>query len=404
MGTNGSRDRHRYLTKLTSQHTFTKGNHSEDSTEVVNHEIESVANQWGFEVVQVEGDGNCFFSAVSFQILQMLMRGDLISETKEHFSSLGISPTMEVTELNAVLRNLLVAEWTGPYMDEYEQYLADDVNFMEEASAFFSSGVFASSIGDIMPLALSNVLQVPIFILSTQTLVPFIEIHPRRFSETSAAIFLTYNHAGPGHYNALVARLERQHDHDGNEQCHTITHGVNDIDDVDRRICRCGINQKSGTAGTKRKYSSRCRCIALFGQCTDKCKCKSSCLDGGECRKPPQTPVKTTRQGRKRKEQPLQTSPFKTSQIFYEERTHRDIDEAANELELLLLSVILKAIEENAMKEIVRGADNSNTAWITFNKIVDFILENDFLCVLPIFKKSVEQIKKCLKKLKNMKP
>ena len=167
---------------------------------------------------------------------------------------------------------------------------------------------------------------------------------------------------------------------------------------------RCGINKKCEKAGIKRKYSSRCTCIALYGKCTDKCKCKSSCLDGSECRKAPKTPVKTTRQGKKRKEQTLQTSPFRTSQIFYEERTHQEIDEAANELELLLLSVISKDIEKDVTVEIIRGADNYNIAWLTFNKIVDLILENEFLCVLPIFKKSVEQIKKCFKKLKNMKP
>ncbi len=213
------------------------------SIESVDEEINSVANQWGCKVVEIAGDGNCFFTSVTFQVLQLLDNPNINANVREHLYSLGISPELSISGVSEILSRHVVDEWTGPFSEDYQQFIGDDVDFFRQAHEFLTSGSFAADIGDLMPLGLSNVLQIPIFILSTQNLVPFNEIYPLANEE---AILLTYNHVGPGHYNVLVQtfkeneiimdNIEMQNHND--DQKNTI---------YSRGSCRCGINIKPET-------------------------------------------------------------------------------------------------------------------------------------------------------------
>lgn len=54
----------------------------------VEEEINSVATQWGLKVDRITGDGNCFFTAVAFQVSQMLSRSDLHASIRDHFHTI----------------------------------------------------------------------------------------------------------------------------------------------------------------------------------------------------------------------------------------------------------------------------------------------------------------------------
>jgi hypothetical protein len=107
-------------------------------------------------------------------------------------------------------------------------------------------GSSAADIGDLMPLGMSNVLQIPIFILSTQNLVPFNVIYPHSSIANEEAILLTYNHVGPGHYNVLVQTFkENEIIRDNIEMENKNDNQKNTI--YSRSSCRCGINIKPET-------------------------------------------------------------------------------------------------------------------------------------------------------------
>ena len=76
--------------------------------------------------------------------------------------------------------------------------------FWNKPPIFLTSGIFAPNVGDLRLLGLANVLQLPMLILSTQNLVPFINIHPCYIVGKGKAILLSFNHPGPGHNNAFV--------------------------------------------------------------------------------------------------------------------------------------------------------------------------------------------------------
>jgi PIN domain nuclease of toxin-antitoxin system len=56
-----------------------------------------------------------------------------------------------------------VDEWTGSFTSEYQGFLTDTI-IEDEAELFLNSGHYSSSLGDAMPLAMANVLRLPILI------------------------------------------------------------------------------------------------------------------------------------------------------------------------------------------------------------------------------------------------
>lgn len=107
-----------------------------------------MANANGFEVI--EGDGNCFFSAVATQIQRVVQENKISKFLTHHLQTLGIiHEGVVVEDLVDILRALMVEEWTGPFMEDYQQFF-EDINMQQEAGEFLQNGHFSTSLGDSM--------------------------------------------------------------------------------------------------------------------------------------------------------------------------------------------------------------------------------------------------------------
>ena len=84
-----------------------------------------------------------------------------------------------------------------------------------------------------MPLAMANVLQVPVVILTPHYLSPFISVFPRQQVDCVQPFMLAYDNSGPGHYDALIPIKEQE------EQSNTVP-----------------AYQEKTVAGKNKKYSS----------------------------------------------------------------------------------------------------------------------------------------------------
>ena len=234
-------------------------------------------------------------------IEKMSIEGTLVEPIRNHFSHLGIRSSLGIDGIAATLRQLLVNQWLGPDMDYYVNFFGNaGFNFRQEAIRFLDPNVFASPLGDAMPLGIANILRLPIMILSQQNLSPFIEISPREIISSTLSIFLAYNHRGPGHYDALVdvegnennsPNVEAQHHHNPTPQ-------LSETKTPPRKSCRCG--RYSGA--TKRTYKSRCTCVREHSTCDGACKCKGTC-GGIKCREFVETTKKTRKHWSNRKSQ-----------------------------------------------------------------------------------------------------
>ena len=106
-------------TEMECRYMSTSKSLKDSTEEIVKEEISTVATQWGLNVVRVMGNGDCFFSSVAFQLLQLLQQPNLQSEVREHLMDLGVNLERSLSENAQILRRHVVAEWTGPFMDEY---------------------------------------------------------------------------------------------------------------------------------------------------------------------------------------------------------------------------------------------------------------------------------------------
>ena len=88
----------------------------------LDNELQRLANTWGYDVVNIAGDGNCFFTAVAFQLNQIMTTTNaenVPGPALRHLISIGITPEQTVPDIANTLCRLVVDEWTGQHMDEY---------------------------------------------------------------------------------------------------------------------------------------------------------------------------------------------------------------------------------------------------------------------------------------------
>ena len=72
----------------------------------------------------MEGDGICFFSAIAFNQIKKLKEENKVSKFLiDYLGSIGINFDAPVRELADTLRELIEEEWTGPFLEDYQQFL-----------------------------------------------------------------------------------------------------------------------------------------------------------------------------------------------------------------------------------------------------------------------------------------
>ena len=87
---------------------------------------------------------------------------------------------------------LLVQEWIDN-PDQYKPFLDGQSEFETEARLFLNDGHFASQLGNSMPLAIANVLKIPIVVMTQMDNFPIIPI-ARRENLQTLPVFVAFDH------------------------------------------------------------------------------------------------------------------------------------------------------------------------------------------------------------------
>lgn len=96
-------------------------------------------------------------------------------------------------------------EFFGQNRHVYEPFLVTSTDFYEkEAQKFQEPGFYDSELGNCIPLAMSNILQMPIVIFTSMENYPVTHVIPRGRVLCEVPLFLAYDHRGSGHYNLVV--------------------------------------------------------------------------------------------------------------------------------------------------------------------------------------------------------
>ena len=137
-----------------------------------------------------------------------------------------------------------------------------EFEYVTEANAFLENGVYNTSIGDLMPLAIATVLQASLVIITSNSQMPPMYVVPM-VGTVEGSIFLIYNPTGAGHYDAAL-HYARQ----------TIT--IDKTIPVELGGCSCGVNRKNSmkSCASNAFYSTRCKCYRKSKSCSMLCRCK----------------------------------------------------------------------------------------------------------------------------------
>ena len=218
--------------------------------------VATVAEQFGMELHPMPRDGDCFFKAMGFNVLNVGSHSAL----KNHFTSLGLIQIDNIEEMAIKLRAMMVHELVynkEKYVDFVQEYGMQE--WEERVKQFLQPGVFSGEVGDLMVKATVNVLKIPLILLTSIENYPVINVTPDEFAEgcSDFCLFAAYSREGPGHYDALFENQQRMET-------------VEEVSAKPTQRCTCGMNSKEvknvcckRQAGGSRQYASRCPCLKV---------------------------------------------------------------------------------------------------------------------------------------------
>lgn len=369
--------------------------------------LQHLAAAWGFSIVEIPKNGDCLFTAVAFQLQQLFSSIEEDSVIKSHLQQLGISSEESLAEITGLLRNLVVDEWTGSFAGDYYDFFHGDSkdNYVQQAESFRISGTFASDLGDAMPLALANVLGMPLLILSLDHFTNFLDICPREVKCGAFPVYLCYYSSGGGHYDVLLQHttptemeceqsIENKNLPAAAEQKEAKDERKETRDDLPSpRSCRCGVNAKK-KKNNGRKYSVRSKCLkGLSRKCSASCKCVGFC-GGSKCRDIERKEKKetTTRKQMKRRAHSLQENSAKKAKLFMNEKKEKIQKGGMNDGEFCVLQAIINCAQSSQQSTL-------NEVCKLYNDIAKAIEESTFLSVLPIRQRSNITINREVRKI-----
>ena len=147
---------------------------------------------------QLTKTGNCCFSSLACSLL--FQKRDILASLPTFFRDFRIqnneSSDVSVADIASELRQKAVAEWCNNY---YQGFLPQGYDVQEEAMKFKQHGYFSGPLGNTM---VSNAVGLPVIVLSSA------HHHSVVYTvcKVSIPLWIAYNQAKAGHYNALTLR------------------------------------------------------------------------------------------------------------------------------------------------------------------------------------------------------
>ena len=122
------------------------------------------------------------FTAVEFAIVQHMQTGDTVLADTLLSLGLPVDQKHDVYQVSMLLRRAMVSEWLEN-TNVYQGFVTTDIR--AAAHEFLSTQQFSGDLGDLMVLALSNVLHTPICIFTSVVNMPVLSITPNVLPVTS---------------------------------------------------------------------------------------------------------------------------------------------------------------------------------------------------------------------------
>ena len=150
------------------------------------------------EIDNISRDGDCAFRSIVRQTLKLDLKEK--KELEDHLKSLNLLSGSE-DEDTFILRQLSVEELLREE-EEYSGFLSETTSTINDrANEFKIRGVFHREIGDLTMKVCSNVLRIPIIVITSSRSTPVVPVVPDR-SLSNTRIYIAFYYYGAGNYDA----------------------------------------------------------------------------------------------------------------------------------------------------------------------------------------------------------
>ena len=253
--------------------------------------LQSTLAAWNFQSVPMHRDGDCFFYAIAFGLLQL-------AQNSSNEQALTVLRTLnssqdnpDLDKLVTNLRRAIVAEWTGPNSQEYRSFLTAS-QLWSEAQRFLQRGVFSGELGDLVVTAAANAFQIPIVVFTSAASFPITTVMPTyKEAATAHPICVALTQYDGGHYDAVIRAAP--------SESHEELYGDSNQQSDKAPNCSCGRRNKGNKSmpctNTEFGYRTRCPCHRDKRACTHQCKCKNCANEFGKTEAPDVPKAKRTR-------------------------------------------------------------------------------------------------------------
>ncbi|PFX20184.1 hypothetical protein AWC38_SpisGene15389 [Stylophora pistillata] len=171
--------------------------------------------------------------------------------------------------MSSRLRELTVHEWMS-HPEEYELFIGTEQTVNHEALLFLADGHFASDLGNSMPLAMANLLKLPLVVISQMESLSVILITTRE-TIYYLPIFIAFDHSGAGNYDALTHITGSQSPSDCIKKPSSCDN--KDTPSIEGCLCGQGARKKQSNINSCDSFKKRCKCFQSVRGCSDMCQC-----------------------------------------------------------------------------------------------------------------------------------
>lgn len=191
-----------YISKM-SDVLCMEDNNDEQLDPTINSHMMNLERQlagFGLTIDPVQRDGDCAFRSVVKEVKKRALDDNAITK---HMESLQLS-TLDEDGATFALRQLFVKELTEDNCLYYGFVTGTKEEIASKVNEFRGTGVFDREIGDVVMKACSNILRIPIMLITSSQSVPCVPFFPDD-PLSNDPIFIAYHYYGAGHYDATLA-------------------------------------------------------------------------------------------------------------------------------------------------------------------------------------------------------
>ena len=154
----------------------------------------------------VVGDGNCCFHSITLQLSKLLNLDNDEKILNYAAAVKGMGFGKSTAEDATLLRGLFIQELLKN-VHEYKSWIdLEDKQFLEEVHYLKEEGTFSSNLSDLCVKVCSNVLGLPIVVITSYPSAPHLPFFPSKMNYAKP-IYIAFNHTSPGHYDGTTGML-----------------------------------------------------------------------------------------------------------------------------------------------------------------------------------------------------